>query len=102
MANPTALSGEKPMRIIPKLSVEKAIKKFTTQQKLEFDAALREIIQNPLVGENKRGDLAGIKVYKFKMNQQLTLVAYHCNESLDTLWLLKIGLLENFYRDLKH
>lgn len=90
------------MQIIPKLSVEKTIKKLKKQQKLELDDALRTIMVNPLVGETKRGDLSGLRVHKFKLNNQLMLLAYVYNETEDTLYLLKLDPHENFYRDLKH
>jgi mRNA-degrading endonuclease YafQ of YafQ-DinJ toxin-antitoxin module len=90
------------MHIIPKLSVEKTIKKFTKQQKLEFDNIVKIIITDPLGGVTKRGDLAGLRIYKFKLNNQLMLLAYIYNEAQNTLHLLKLGPHENFYRDLKH
>lgn len=46
-------------------------------------------------------DLAGVCVYKFKMNKQLTLLGYEYGGEAVTLYLLKLGSHENFYRDLK-
>ena len=34
------------------------------------------IVTNPLAGEAKRGDLAGVYIYKFKSQTQLMLLAY--------------------------
>ena len=53
------------------------------------------------LGEMKLGDLAGVQVYKFKMANQLTLLAYHVDDDIVTLTLLALGSHENFYRDLK-
>ena len=49
----------------------------------------------------KVGDLAGIRVYKFKMVDQLTLLAYTFEDETVTLTLLVLGSHQNFYRDLK-
>jgi len=44
-------------------------------------------------------DLAGVFVYKFKCNDQLTLLAYEYDPK--TRLLLLLGSHENFYRNLK-
>jgi hypothetical protein len=41
-----------------------------------LDKAIKAILQNPQLGEEKKGDLAGVFVYKFKLNGQETLLAY--------------------------
>jgi len=56
---------------------------------------------DPLLGETKVGNLAGIRVHKFKMNKQVTLLAYTYEDDTVTLTLLTLGTHENFYRDLK-
>lgn len=93
------------MKIIQTNEFAKAVKKLPVQHKVELDTAVKAIVANPAIGELKLGDLAGVRVYKFKMNKQLTLLGY---ESLGdehtgtlTLYLLKLGSHENFYRDLK-
>ena len=57
------------------------------------------ISDTPSLGEAKVGDLSGVYFYKFKLNQQLTLLAYHFDDH--EICLLNIGGHENFYRDLK-
>jgi len=79
----------------------KQVKKLHKNQKKELDHAVKQIIANPLVGEAKKGDLQGILVYKFYMNNQLTLLAYEHDEPRNQLILLSLGAHENFYRDLK-
>jgi hypothetical protein len=49
----------------------------------------------------KKGDLNGIRVYKFRMVNQLALLAYEYDDANDRLTLLAYGSHENFYRDLK-
>jgi hypothetical protein len=57
------------------------------------------IISDPAVGEAKKGDLAGVYVYKFQCVGQLYLLAYEYDPA--TRLLLLLGSHENFYRDLK-
>ena len=64
-----------------------------------MDTALEVIVPDPLVGEVKRGDLAGVYVYKFKSQNQLVLLAYEFDPK--TRHLLLLGSHENFYRELK-
>lgn len=77
----------------------KAVKKLHEKHKAAVDAAIRHIIENPSVGDAKKGDLAGVSVYKFKINRQEVLLSYSVNS--DELRLLTLGSHENFYRDLK-
>lgn len=74
-------------------------KKLYPNQLSVLDKAVREIITNPNIGDLKKGDLAGIRVYKFRMVNQEYLLAYLALEN--QLALLTIGTHENFYRDLK-
>ena len=78
---------------------KKAYKRLHKSEKAELDAAIREIIANPEIGEPKKGDLAGVYVHKFKVNKQETLLAYEWDAKLRLLLLL--GSHENFYRALK-
>ena len=55
---------------------------------------------DPMAGEQKQGDLAWLKVYKFRMVSQLTLLGYEI-KGADTIILHAVGSHENFYRDLK-
>ena len=79
----------------------KQIKKLHQNQKNDLDGAVKKIIEELLIGEMKKGDLSGIRVYKFKMVGQLTLLAYEFYERELRLILLSLGSHENFYRDLK-
>lgn len=78
---------------------KRAYKKLQTNQRRALDAALKDIIVNPMLGEEKKGDLAGVWVYKFDCVRQRYLVAYLWDPSMRT-W-LAVGPHENFYRDLK-
>ncbi|MES9855527.1 MAG: type II toxin-antitoxin system RelE/ParE family toxin [Sedimenticola sp.] len=50
----------------------------------------------------KVGNLAGIKVFKFKMNTNQFLMAYKYDDKGSILTLIAWGSHENVYRDLKN
>nr|MBF0221991.1 type II toxin-antitoxin system RelE/ParE family toxin [Desulfobulbaceae bacterium] len=77
----------------------RAYRRLHVNQKADVDDAVSDIVQNPNIGAEKKGDLAGVFVYKFKCCGQLTLLAYEFDWESRTLLLL--GSHENFYRDLK-
>jgi mRNA-degrading endonuclease YafQ of YafQ-DinJ toxin-antitoxin module len=79
----------------------KAVRKLKTNQKTDLDAAVRALASTPDLGELKKGDLAGIRVHKFHMVNQLVLLAYTYDEIGISLTLLALGSHENFYRDIK-
>lgn len=89
------------MQILQKTSFHRAYKKLKPNQKKDADKAIRMIMANPLIGVQKKGDLADVFVFKFKMVHQLTLLAYTFENDKLILTLLAIGSHENFYRDLK-
>jgi mRNA-degrading endonuclease RelE of RelBE toxin-antitoxin system len=89
------------MNIVQTRSFEKVVKKLHANQKLDLDLAIKSIAENPNLGEEKVGDLAKVRVHKFKMVKQLMLLAYQCEDQTVTLILLALGSHENFYRDLK-
>lgn len=89
------------MRILQKPTFKKVVKKLYPLSKQELDEAIRAIMQTPTVGVLKLGDLAGVRVYKFRMQGQQMLLAYLFEERTETLTLLALGSHENFYRDLK-
>ena len=82
-------------------SFKKAVKKLKPNQKKDLDIAIKELIANPALGEQKKGDLSFLRVYKFKMIKQLTLLGYSFEEGKLALELLTLGTHENFYRDVK-
>ena len=87
------------MKVIQSPSFAKRIKKFKKSQKEQLDHQIRLIIENPHEGEEKKGDLKGIFVQKFKIDNLQYLLAYRFKK--DLLELIMIGPHENYYRDLK-
>lgn len=89
------------MRIIEDNKFKRAVKKLNANQKEDLDKAIMLIISEPEIGQQKRADLRAVRVHKFKMVNQLTLLAYHYDNECIVLTLLLIGSHQNFYRDLK-
>lgn len=87
------------MRLLVTPSFVRATKRLHPPQKLELDAALRAISADPAVGEAKVGDLTGIRVFKFRLSNQLCLLAYRVLDE-ESLKLLTFRSQENFYRNL--
>ena len=88
-------------KVLQTASFKKAAKKLHKNQKTDLDTAVRALIENPLLGEQKKGDLSFMRVYKFKMMKQLTLLGYSYEDGTVVLELLTFGSHENFYRDAK-
>ena len=88
------------MRLLVTPTFGRTVKKLDRQQKADLDEAVRAIASQPEIGETKAGDLAGVQVYKFRMGNQLCLLAYRLLDEI-TLKLLRVGPHENSYRDLK-
>ncbi len=78
---------------------KRAYKKLHSFEQSKVADAIRAIIRQPELGEEKRGDLANVFIYKFKIHQQEMLLAYEWNEKERIL--LMLGVHENFHRDLK-
>ena len=87
------------MRIIQSRSFENRVKKFTKTQKLILDDNVKQIISNPSIGFQKKGDLKIVFVHKFKIDTTQYLLAYRIDS--ETLELIMIGPHANYYRDLK-
>lgn len=50
------------------------------------------------LGERKKGDLSFLRVYKFQMNKQLTLLGYSFDDGTLVLELMALGAHEKFSR----
>lgn len=87
------------MQIIQSPLFARKIKKFHRNQKLKVDEVIRKLVKSPAIGEEKRGDLKGIFIYKFKISNTQYLLAYRLREN--QIELITIGPHENYYRDLK-
>ncbi|MBI4687446.1 MAG: type II toxin-antitoxin system RelE/ParE family toxin [Nitrospirae bacterium] len=87
------------MKIFQSRIFENKIKKFPKQEKGILDVEIKKIIDNPSAGEEKKGDLRGVYIHKFKIKTIQYLLSYRMIN--DGLELIMIGPHENYYRDLK-
>ncbi len=87
------------MKIYQSRLFEKKVKRLNKKEKTELDKEIKKIIENPSVGSEKKGDLRGVFVHKFKIKTTLHLLSYRL--VAEGLELIMIGAHENYYRDLK-
>ncbi len=87
------------MKIYQSRSFENKVKKFNKKEKNDLDNEIKQIAQNPSIGIEKKGDLRGVFVHKFKIKTTLHLLSYRV--VADGIELIMIGVHENYYRDLK-
>jgi len=87
------------MKIFQSRSFEKTVKKMPASAKTVLDDQIRKIVENPDCGEEKKGDLRGVFVHKFKISAAQYLLAYR--KTAEILELIMLGPHENYYRDLK-
>ena len=87
------------MRIIQSRSFEKKLKSFRKRDKKILDEQIQRILDNPSIGQEKKGDLRGVFIHKFKIRTTQYLLSYRF--AGDALELIMIGPHENYYRDLK-
>lgn len=88
------------MKIFQSRSFERKVKKLSEQEKKLLDKQVVKIAENPSVGVEKKGDLRGVYIHKFKIKSIQYLLSYRFIG--DDLELIMIGLHENYYRDLKN
>lgn len=82
------------------------IKKAHKPLKLAIEDEVEVVCEMPEIGELKAGDLAGVRVHKFRFNRQEYLIAYRPPAKDAPLEFLiidfyQVGVHENFYDTLK-
>ena len=88
------------MNIYQSKSFGNKVKKFNKTQKTTLDAEIKKIISEPEIGTEKKGDLKGVFIHKFKIKATLYLLSYrHTNDGIE---LITIGSHENYYRIIKN
>ncbi|MCK4296633.1 MAG: type II toxin-antitoxin system RelE/ParE family toxin [Candidatus Marinimicrobia bacterium] len=87
------------MKIKQSRSFERKVKRFKKQEKKILDKEVRKIFNNPTIRQEKKGELRGVFVHKFKIHTLQYLLSYRLIG--DDLELIMIGPHENYYRDLK-
>ena len=76
---------------------ERNIKRLHPPDLESLNLAIKEIAANPMIGDKKKGDRVGVRVYKYKHLQ----LAYMLDKANNKIILMGHGTHENFYRDLK-
>ncbi|MCX6347614.1 MAG: type II toxin-antitoxin system RelE/ParE family toxin [Actinobacteria bacterium] len=77
---------------------QKQKKKLYKEQIKILDLEIKKIAQSPEIGQEKRGDLKGVRVHKFHISKQLFLLAYEAEA--DILSLITVSSHENYYKNL--
>lgn len=93
-----------PLKVSASPTFVRSAKKLHAKEKKVLDQAVNDVAGDPTIGEEKRGDLSGVFVYKFKLNKQEILLAYELSPNKltpDEVVLLGVGPHENFYVQLK-
>ncbi len=88
------------MKISQTTNFKRNYKKLLKNQITPVNQAIKDICENPTLGEEKKGDLVGIRVHKFKILNQQFLLAYEADS--EEIILLALGVHENFYKNLKN
>lgn len=86
------------MKILQSGSFKKKVRKFSTQEKKLLDIQILKIVKDSAIGQEKKGDLRGVFVLKFKIHATQYLLSYRLIG--DNLELIMIGSHENYYREL--
>jgi mRNA interferase RelE/StbE len=87
------------MKIYQSRTFEKKAKKMSKSEKDSLDREIKRIAEDPGIGEEKKGDLRGVFVHKFKLKTTQFLLAYRRVDN--DLEFVMFGPHENYYRDLK-
>jgi len=88
------------MKIYQSNIFARRVKKLSKAEKATLDKEIKKMIAAPATGAEKRGDLRGVFVHKFKAGQEQYLLSYRFTEEI--LELIMLGPHENYYRDLKN
>lgn len=87
------------MKLYQKPMFKRVYKKLRDEQKKIVNGEIRRIIDDPSIGVEKKQDLKGVFVHKFKLADRQYLLSYMYDP--ETLTLLFLGVHENYYRNLK-
>lgn len=86
------------MKVLQRGEFKKAYKRLNDNQLDAVNEAIEKVVENPAIGEQKKGDLVRFRVYKFPVLDQIYLLAYVHDEEEGTLTLRAFGPHANFYQ----
>lgn len=93
--------GESKIDVFETRRFEKQMNKLSDSQREVVEDEIDYIIDNPEIGNKKKGDLSHLRVHKFKLDNQEVLLGYSMVQDKMELYLLSIGPHENFYTAMK-
>ena len=88
------------MQILQSGIFKKKVRRFREPEKRILDKQIQIILEDMTIGNEKKGDLKGVFVHKFKIQSTQYLLSYRVAEG--NLELIMIGPHENYYRDLSN
>ncbi len=94
------IHSDEAMKIYQSSSFAKKVKKLAKHEKSTLDGEIKKIIKYPEIGTEKKGDLRGVFIHKFKIKSLQYLLAYRFGEN--ELELIMLGPHENYYKNLKN
>ena len=92
---------QKQIKVFETRRFTKALGKLSESQLVIVEDEIENIIDNPELGELKKGDLSHLRVHKFKIENQQVLLGYAWLEDRIEIYLLHLGPHENFYQQQK-
>ena len=87
------------MKIYQSRTFGNKVKRLSKHEKELLDDEIKKIAENPLIGEEKKGDLKAVHVHKLKIKSLRYLFSYRMIKS--DIELIMIGPHENYYKELK-
>jgi len=81
---------------------KKQFKKFSDNDQLLIADQIDLLVEDPLLGQQKKGELSHFRVHKFILNNSQVLLGYCWENKKLTLFLLSVGPHENFYKSLSN
>ena len=79
----------------------KKFKSLTPPAQEGVDDEVEKVIDDPEIGERKKGDLSHLWVHKFYIEKQEYLLGYSWIEEKLEIYLLQLGTHENYYSEQK-
>lgn len=68
------------IEVLESPTFRKGFKKLPDPEKVLVEDEIDKIVADPELGEQKKGDIAYLRVHKFKINNRLTLLGYSWKE----------------------
>jgi len=86
------------MKVLQSGTFARAVRKVQPNEKRALDRAVKKRLSKPLTGKLKVGDLAGVRVYKFKVATQQYLLGYRYDQEEAVLTLLALVPMKSSIR----